>query len=599
MSQKPFDMPVMFNQDDVAKYIANEWFTYYTNKNPKIQEWKELRNYIFATDTSTTSNNALPWKNSTTLPKLCQIRDNLHSNYLSALFPNDDWLRWEAYTQDDATKAKRVAIESYMGNKTRESHFRTEMSRLLLDYIDYGNAFATVDFEASSREDANGEKVIQYVGPKARRISPLDIIFNPLASSFKDSWKVVRSVVNYGELVWKSQNEPENAALAKALENRNKLSAYASTYGLEQWDKAESFLIDGFGSYTDYLGQSYVEILTFYGDIYNTNDGSFSSGRKITIMDRMWAIEDIPIPSWFGSAPIWHVGWRLRPDNVWAMGPLDNLVGMQYRIDHLENLKADAMDLAVLPPLVIAGEVEEFEWAPGAEIHLDEGGSVTELAKNVQWVLQADNAIQQLEQRMEQYAGAPREAMGIRTPGEKTAFEVQTLENAAGRIFQEKINTFEIEMLEPLLNGMLESARRNLDTEDIVRVMNNDLGVTQFLKITRNDITASGILRPIGARHFAAQAQLLQNLQGVLNGPMQQLLAPHTSGIALSRLVEDILGLQRFSLFAPNKAVFEQQETQRLINGAQENLGTEQNVAAMQQQRPQQAQPNPAIQQPQ
>jgi hypothetical protein len=27
------------------------------------------------------------------------------------------------------------------------------------------------------------------------------------------------------------------------------------------------------------------------------------------------------------------------------MGPLDNLVGLQYRIDHLENAKADALDL--------------------------------------------------------------------------------------------------------------------------------------------------------------------------------------------------------------------------------------------------------------
>jgi hypothetical protein len=570
----------MFGQDSASKFIANQWITHYMNRNPKTQEWKELRNYIFATDTRTTSNGTLPWKNSTTLPKLCQIRDNLHSNYLSALFPNDDWLRWEAYTQDDATKAKRVAIESYMSNKTRESHFRTEMTKLLLDYIDYGNAFATTDFENSYREDENGNKVIQYVGPKARRISPLDIVFNPLAASFADSWKIVRSVVNLGELVWKSENEPENAQLADSLEKRKKLVNYTATYGIEQWDKAEGFQIDGFGSYTDYLGQSYVEVLTFYGDLYDNNTGELKAGRKITIIDRMWTIEDIAIPTWFGTAPIYHVGWRVRPDNLWAMGPLDNLVGMQYRIDHLENLKADAMDLAVLPPLVIAGEVEEFTYAPGEEIHIDAEGSVTELAKNVQWVLQAESQVQALEQRMEQYAGAPREAMGIRTPGEKTAFEVQTLENAAGRIFQEKINTFEIEMLEPLLNSMLETARRNLDGEDVVRVMDNDLGVQQFLKLTRDDITANGILRPIGARHFAAQAQLLQNLQGVFNGPMQSYLAPHTSGIALSRLVEDILGLTRFSLFSPNKAVFEQQETQRLINGAQENLGTEQNMAA-------------------
>lgn len=136
------------------------------------------------------------------------------------------------------------------------------------------------------------------------------------------------------------------------------------------------------------------------------------------------------------------------------MGPLDNLVGMQYRIDHLENVKADAMDLAVMPPLVISGEVEQFAWGPNAEIHIDENGSVTELARNVQWVIQADNAIDRLEMRMEQYAGAPREAMGIRTAGEKTAFEVQQLNNAAGRIFQEKTTTFEIELLEKVLNAM-------------------------------------------------------------------------------------------------------------------------------------------------
>lgn len=51
--------------------------------------------------------------------------------------------------------------------------------------------------------------------------------------------------------------------------------------------------------------------------------------------------------NWLGKTSIVHAGWRYRPDNLWAMGPLDNIVGMQYRIDHLENLKADAMDLAV------------------------------------------------------------------------------------------------------------------------------------------------------------------------------------------------------------------------------------------------------------
>src|SRR6478736_6630812 len=115
MSKKPLNIsPSTFGQSTTAAYISQLWLTWNTQRRPKIDEWKEVRNYVFATDTSTTTNNQLPWKNSTTIPKLCQIRDNLHSNYISALFPNDDWLRWEAYTQNDATKQKRLAIEAYM-----------------------------------------------------------------------------------------------------------------------------------------------------------------------------------------------------------------------------------------------------------------------------------------------------------------------------------------------------------------------------------------------------------------------------------------------------------------------------------------------------
>lgn len=581
MSSKPLEIRKDFNSDSAAEYIAHTWHNYNSQRDEKIRQWQELRNYIFATDTTTTTNSTLPWKNSTTLPKLCQIRDNLHSNYISALFPNDNWLKWEAYSKNDATKEKVEAIESYMSNKTREGGFRGEISRLVYDYIDYGNAFATVDFEASYRVDSNDRKVPDFIGPKIRRISPLDIVFNPIASSFKDSFKIVRSIKNIGELRLMAENEPDNMYLKSALENRDKMFAHMNAYGIEEWQKAEGISVDGFGNYWDYLQSGFVELLEFYGDIHDQKAGKVHRGRVITVVDRMYVIRDTELPTWLGHAPIYHTGWRTRPDNLWAMGPLDNLVGMQYRIDHLENLKADAMDLAILPPLVIKGEVEEFVYKPGAEIHIDEAGDVQELGHNVQWVISADNAIDRLEQRMEMYAGAPREAMGIRTAGEKTAFEVQQLQNAAGRIFQEKITTFEIELLEKSLNAMLETAKRNFDSTDVIRVLDDDLGVERFVTITRDDITASGKLRPIGARHFASQAQLLQGITGIFNSNMAQVVSPHLSGKNLAKLLEEVLGLSRYSLFSPNAAVFEQQETMRLSKQAQEDLGAEDAVAQM------------------
>lgn len=579
MARKPLEIRKEFGSDSVAEYIANTWHVYNSDKDTKIKQWKEQRNFIFATDTTTTSNKALPWKNSTTLPKLCQIRDNLHSNYLSALFPNDDWLKWEAYSQNDATKKKVSSIEAYMSNKTRVGGFRTEVSKLLYDFIDYGNAFATVDYENSFIKNDADEKIIDYIGPKIRRISPLDIVFNPLAASFSDSFKIVRSVKTIGELKLMAMHQPDNAWLQKALAQRQKMFAHMNAYGIEDFQKAEGIQIDGFGNYYDYLQSGYVEFLDFYGDVHNQQTGDVELGRHITVVDRMYVINNEAIKSWNGKAPIFHAGWRLRPDNLWAMGPLDNLVGMQYRIDHLENLKADAMDLAILPPLVIKGDVEEFEYGPNSEIHIDAEGDVTELGKNIQWVIAAENNIDKLEQRMEMYAGAPREAMGVRTPGEKTMFEVQQLQNAAGRIFQEKITSFEIELIEPTLNEMLEVAKRNFDREDTVRVVDDDLGVEIFATITKDDITASGKLRPIGARHFAAQSQLLQNLSGIFNSNVSQIIAPHVSGKELAKMFEDLLGVKRYSVFAPNAAVFEQQETARLAKQAQEDLGAEDAVA--------------------
>jgi hypothetical protein len=578
MAKKALEIRSHFKGDDVARYIAFTWDTLNAQRASKIEQWKELRNYLFATDTTTTSNSTLPWKNKTTLPKLTQIRDNLHSNYISALFPNDDWLKWRGYSMDDSTKQMVAAIEAYMGNKIREGDFKDVVSQLVYDYIDYGNAFCTTEYNNATRRDDKDDMVIEYVGPRAKRISPMDIVFNPIAQSFRDSFKIIRSVKNIGELHMMAEDEPDNVYLKDLLTKRSALLKESRGGGLGEVNKADGFMMDGFGNYDEYLQSNYVEFLDFYGDIFDHKTNTLERGKVITIVDRMWVARKEDIPSWQGHAPIFHVGWRKRPDNLWAMGPLDNLVGMQYRIDHLENLKSDAMDLAVLPPLVIKGDVEAFTYGPGAEIHIDETGDVTELARNTQFVIQADNSIDRLEMRMEQYAGAPREAMGIRSAGEKTAFEVQQLQNAAGRIFQEKTNTFETELLEKVLNSMLETAKRNLDSTDIVRVIDDDLGIESFMTITKSDITASGKLRAVGARHFAAQAQLTQNLTGIFNTPIGQMITPHTSTKAMAKLIEELMGLQRFALFSPNVAVSEQKDTQSMMNQATEDLQVQQTV---------------------
>jgi len=563
--------------DDIGSNIGYLWELWNRKRAPKKEEWKELRDYVFATDTSTTSNSTLPWKNTTTIPKICQIRDNLHSNYISSLFPNDNWLKWEGATGDDETISKKQAIQGYIGNKVRESNYRDTVSDLVFDYIDYGNAFYDVSYENNFFIDADGEYVQGYVGPVLERISPLDIVFNPTATTFGKSPKIVRKLYSVGEVTALAEANEEWAVAALKTK---KIRAIAGGFSLADMDKAIGFQVDGFGDLKEYYGSEVVEVLTFEGDYYDSINEKLHTDIEIVVIDRSITVASGKIKSWLGKSHKGHVGWRKRTDNLYAMGPLDNLIGMQYRIDHLENLKADAQDLLVHPPLVIRGDVDDFEWEPGVQIPISEEGNIEELGKNLAGVISAQNEIDRLMAMMEEMAGAPKQAMGIRTPGEKTAFEVQSLDNAAGRIFQEKTINFEINILEPSLNAMLEEGRRRLDATDVVRIMDDDLGVQDFISITKDDITARGKLRPIGARHFAQQAQLLQSIQIAMSGELGLKIGNHFSGIELAKLVEDSLQISSLNIVKPNIGVMEQIETQKLAQAAQEDALTEQSVPA-------------------
>lgn len=562
-----------------ADYLAKEISNMYVSHNASRDVWKaekrELRDYIFATDTTKTTNRKLPWKNKTTYPKICQIRDLLHANYLYALHPNDSWLRWEAYTTDSNIKKKRDAIEAYMSNKLRQSGFYSTLSQLLYDYIDYGNCFASAIYVREYTTDSiTGELIPKYIGPRAIRVSPYDIEFNPTASNFESSYKITRSLKSIGELQIEAEQQPDLQYDLQSIDMINVRRAKLSTFNASDVDKAAGFSVDGFGAYSNYINSQYVEILEFQGDIRDEN-GNFFRNQIITIADRCKVIRRVDNPSWIGESNLVHGVWRRRPDNLWGMGPLDNLVGMQYRIDHLENIKADLFDLIAHPPIKVKGNVEEFDWEPFAQIFCGDDGDL-EILKVDATALQADTQIAILESRMEQAAGAPRQAIGQRTPGEKTAFEVQTLENNSNKMFQEKIQAFEIEVLEPLLNKMLELARRNLDGSDVVGVLDTSFGVESFITITKEDLKAKGKLRPIGARHFLARAQTIQNYQGMRSiVGADPTVMNHISGIKEAEMLEDLLGFHKYELVRPNVRIQEQMETQRITSEMQNMLQQE------------------------
>ena len=575
MANRSLDVSHLLSPDALATDIAERFEEWSTYRRTWTEEKKELRNYVYATDTKTTTNNKNGWANSTTTPKICQIYDNLKANYEGALFPQEVNFRFMPGNRETNTKGKVEAVQSYMEAKVKQSNFRTTVDRWLDDWVLTGNAFGTVDYVREITTLESGETISGYTGPVAVRISPYDIAFDPSAADFKSTPKIVRTIKTLGQIAVEAETNPALAdVFAKMQWNRTEVGSSGQT------EKSNGFIADGFSSIENYYQSGYVECLTFYGDIFDRNTGKVLVNRVITVIDRAYVTSDVPNPSWLGTAPIFHVGWRSRPDNLYGMGPLDNLVGLQYRIDHLENMKADVWDLIASPVLKIKGEVEEFNYAPGEHIILGEEGDVAFLVPDAT-VLNADLQIQNLEFKMEELAGAPRAAMGIRTPGEKTAFEVENLSTAANRIFNNKAAKFEIEFIEPLLNSMLEAARREMNTLEEVPATDDATGIVLFKSITKEDITSKGTLVPFGARHFAESSRRVQTLTQLIslkaNLPD---VGVHFSGKAIAKILADEIKEQ--VLFGENIQVQETLETQKVVADAQVDLEEDQMVKAEQ-----------------
>lgn len=577
------DLNTFIDPDSDAYDIANKYQTWENLRTSWLDEKQEIQEYIFATDTSTTTNAALPWKNRVHIPKLCQIRDNLHANYMATLYPNDSAIVWEGDDTDSETREKRKTIESYMINKLKQSNFWTEVSRLALDYIDYGNVFAMPVFEASYKKDeTTGDEIPEYIGPRLKRIAPENIVFDPTATDFSEAPKIVRELRTLGSLANEIEKYPELKYKQEALDRAADLRGRFAPHTAGDFAINSTFQYSGFTGFWEYFNSGYVEILNFYGDFYDVKEKKLYRNYLISVIDRAFVIRKEPLSTWLGSPPIRHAGWRVRQNNLYAMGPLDNLVGLQYRIDHLENAKADAIDLFIWPVQKIKGYVEDFEYGPGEKILVSSDDGDVEFMRPDTTFLQAESQIAMYEEKMEEMAGAPKQAVGFRTPGEKTAYEVQTLENGANRVFINKISYFEEMFLEPLLNDMLELARRNLNDNDVIRVLDDETQAVKFSTITREDITARGKIRPLGARHFAQNAQVVQNLTNFANSKLaaDPLIMAHVSGKRMAIALESLLGLDKYKLVQDNIRLYEQQEFTQLQQQLQQT-GMEQQTAGM------------------
>lgn len=566
------DLKDVLKPDNMAESISNLFVAWSNAKTPWETEARETQQYLYATSTRDIMNITREFDNTTHLPKMMQLREMLITYYLDAIFNLPDFVEWEAYTKATININTKNALKALVREMLKKADFRKSMEQAVSDYVDFGNAFCAVTNVKDTYTTPAGVVKTLYEGPKAIRIDPMSIYFDPTATSFYNAPKIVRTVMTLGELAASIDTNPVmKKAFDEAIKKRQTVKEMMTgvTTGTELF-KNDDITIAGLGTLSTYLASDNVELLTFYGDIFDINSNKLHKSAKIIVMDRSTVLLNET-----NKCPIHKCGWRDRKGTLWSMSPLDNIKGMQYMVDFLENKRADIFNFIANPVIKTVGDVEMPETLmPGAIIPCDLQADAVFLRPDTT-ALAADTYVDRYMLLMEEMVGAPKEAMGFRTPGEKTAFEVQQLATAASRIFERQVHKFEEEMLEPLINDMLRMYIESQKGQEIQLPIVDEDGTTMFETINVSDIDGDGRFYAVGSRTYTEKARIAQTLMQLGNSAVYQdeLVKNQFDPKVIAKALTTTTGLDKFdNILKDNARVYAAADMQSQVEYAQQGL---------------------------
>lgn len=577
----------LLTPENIADEISNLYVAYKGARSSWEREVLEIRAFVTATSTQTTENDQNGFSNNTTIPKIAHIATNLKANYAAHLFSNANWIHFEAFDKTAADQKARKLVEAYARTKARRKGYEEVLGTCLDDYVNAGCAFAQQRYIREYARLPDGQQgAVTYEGEVLDRIPPQDIVFDVTATSFQAANKIIRKTYSIGyiaRLVMEGNTEGFDQKLLDDIRTRHTMVRNAgiskTPTGLD-WQSI-NLKKDGFGDLLSYFRGDMIEVLEFYGDMYSMADGTYLPDHKIIVVDRVNVVSKIPNTSANGSDYIYYATPEKRPDNLMGMSPLARLIGMQFKLDKLENMRADIFDLIAHPTIVEKGSVDFYgvRGEPDGRYVIDEDGDVRYLVPDTT-ILNADFQIRNTMEMMEELAGSPKTASGQRTAGEKTKFEMQLLDNGGNRIFRDRTVNFERNFIEPILNDMIQLGRDNIGTVDMVSSTSNEFGAEEFINISSDDLAVSGQLRARGSSLFAEKANALQNIIQIFSQPVAEKFAQHTSGLALAKTLEELGDYAQYGIITKNIAIQENAEAQQLANASQDNSNSTDVIAA-------------------
>jgi hypothetical protein len=273
------------NKSALAGDIAGYWEEWNSSRETALALWSEIDNYLLATDTSMLEGGE-NFDHKTHIPIASELHEDLLAIVYSTMFPHEDWLGWKGFEINAITKQLRSKVKSYIKQCHALSGFNIQMRKVIDDLVRYGNCFAQAYYKNDTVDTEEGY-LSGYSGPAVKRISPYDIVFNPTATDFEKTPKIIRSLVSVGELLEFLENISDEDQMITSEETQSLLQRRTGGFR----DRAErykdkQFIPQGFGSLDEYYSSGYVELLWFYGDILDEVETKVYKKRCIVVVDK-------------------------------------------------------------------------------------------------------------------------------------------------------------------------------------------------------------------------------------------------------------------------------------------------------------------------
>jgi len=473
------------------------------------------------------------WKSRAFVPASFSAVENIHSQIMSGLFPNERF--FDVYPMEDGYDVRAEAAKELLYQQVYASDFRTNVSQFLKQLIIIGNSAAIVDWS----DEYSGEDKI-FSGSRFKTLDMKYFHVDPFASDPQTANKMRKYWLTYEEAealdifdddaLKLLKGAPSNGGISSAQEDANHIAtaqAADMTTGVDE-KRGGLEITELWGSFEH------------DGERYDNYVCSVANGVLLRLQ---------PSPYEHGRDPFIFARFSVVAGEAYGIGALEPALPLQYLINSFTNQKVDELSIIINGMYKFKDDgvidIDNLVSEPGAMFEVADMDNLQGIAPTSAVSL-AYQEIGDLERKFEEATGAIKLVAGGAPDGARTATEVMALTQSGNSRFNEILAQVEASVIRPALRMYLSNAAQFMSEEQSIKILGADEDneeVAAWTSIHPDDIQGRYDIKPGGSRLVAMREFRLKNLMTYLQTVGQvEALAPRLDWSKINKRIMRELG---------------------------------------------------------